>query len=281
MKLGRSGCGVMLLTASCMLNGASRVGQGQLYASGNPTYDAYFRDVHQQQVDAASWGDDKKGSHRALVASLDLTPDAPDVTIVQAAHEASSKVAKQPGSVRLDVDGTAAHVVAAGGAGDAGPLFRAVEEAAHMELERAKRLHGVEPKLDTLAKLGGDLGGRVKGDFAKYGDAKENEVATELAASIDVLGKLKSHAGGEARESEDFVADLERALETASEEKAAKLVATKRTKKKDASQSPKTAAASSDAPAPAAKAAAAPAPKPAEPAPPPPKPADTGEVFTP
>ena len=210
-------------------------GGEQLYTSGNPTYDAYFRDVHQQQVDAASWGNES-GAHKALAASLELTPDAPDVTIVQATHESSSKGAKQPGlSPTLDVDGTTAHVSASGGAGDGGGALPGDRgQRAHQELERAKRLHGVEPRLDALAKQGTELASRVKTDFGKYGETKENEVANELTASVDVVAKLKSRAGGEARESEDFVADLERALETASEEKAAEAEATKRTKKRRA-----------------------------------------------
>jgi hypothetical protein len=255
-----------------MLSGESRVAQGQLYTSGNPTYDAFFRDVHQSQVDASSWGDDKKGAHKALVTSLELTPDAPDVTIVQATHESSSKVAKQPGSVRLETDGTTVHVVASGGAGDGGALFHAIEDAAHLELERAKRLHAAEPKLDALAQRGAELETHVKTDFGKYGDTKENEVAGELAAIHDVVAKLKARAESEARESEDFVADLGRALETASEEKAAKAETRHKRKREEA---PATATTKSAATPP--DQAAAPAPK----APPPPKPADTGEVFTP
>ena len=241
---------------------------------GEPDYDAFFRDVHQQQVDAASWGDDKKGAHKSLVSSLELTPDAPDVTIVQAAHESSSKVAKQPGSVRLETDGTTAHVVASGGAGDGGALFRAIEDTAHQELERAKRLHSVEQ--DRRAReAGADLETRVKTDFTKYGETKANEVGNELLAVHDVLAKLKSRAESEARESEDFVADLGRALETASEEKAAR-VETKHKKKHEEAAPPGT----SKPAAQPAEQAAAPPPKPA-PAPAP-KPADnSGEVFTP
>ena len=261
----------VLLASSCMLDGPSRVGQGQLYTSGNPTYDAFFRDVHQQQVDAASWGDDKKGTHHALVAALELTPDAPDVTIVQATHESSSKGAKQPGSVRLETDGTTVHVVASGSAGD-GSLFHAIEDTAHQELERAKRLHSVEPKLDALGKQGSDLEGRVKTDFLKYGESKENEVANELVASMDVVTKLKARAESEARASEDFVADLGRALETASEERVAR--EPRRTKRpghdEGATAGAKPAAATNNPPA----------DKPAK-APPAQKPADTGEVFTP
>ena len=215
--------GALLCVPACMLNGPSRTAQGQLYTSGNATYDGFFHDVHQQQVDAASWGDDKKGAHRSLVTTLELTPDAPDVTIVQATHEAASKGAKQPGALKLEVqrDGRARD----GRHSDGGALFRAIEDTAHAELERAKRLHAVTPKLDALSKQAADLEGRVKADFDKNGIAKENEVATELMSSADVITKLRSRAEGEARESEDFVADLERALETASEASAAKQVA--------------------------------------------------------
>ena len=278
MSLPRTAVGacacVALVGASCVIGGQTRVAQGQLYTSGNPTYDALFRDVHQQQIEQASWGDDKKGAHKTLVAALDLTPDAPDVTIVQAAHESASKVAKQPGSVRLEVDGAAPKVVAAGGAGDGAALFHAIEDTAKQELERAKRLRGMEPKLDTLTKQEGELESHAKADFAKYGEHRANEVASELVATRDVIAKLKLRAEAEARESEDFVADLGRALETASEDKVAR-VEPRRAKKKPredkaSAGETKSAAQTSDAPPPAAK-----------PSPPPPKPADTGEVFTP
>jgi hypothetical protein len=254
-----------------MLNGDSRTAQGQLYTSGNPTYDALFREVHQQQVEAASWGDDKKGSHKSLVTSLELTPDAPDVTIVQAAHESTSKAAKQPGSLHLELDGTTARVVASGGATDGGALFRAIEDTAHQELERAKRLHAVEPKLDALAKQDSDLEARVKTDFAQYGETKANEVAGELMSVHDVISKLRSRAESEARESEDFVADLSRAIETASEDKAARVETRHKKRREEGSAAAKPASQAADQPAAA--------PKPQQP--PPPKPADTGEVFTP
>src|SRR5262245_58901452 len=99
------------VTAACLMTGPSRVGQGQLYVAGKPQYDAYFRDVHTAQVDAASWGEDKKTSHKALVVALDLTPDAPDVTLVQATHERASRFAPHAGALRLEITGTDAHVV--------------------------------------------------------------------------------------------------------------------------------------------------------------------------
>ncbi len=265
-----------LSLGACMLTGESRIAQGQLYTSGNPTYDAFFRDVHQQQVDEGTWHDDEKSLHKSLATTLELTPDAPEVTIVQAAHEGSSKVAKQPGSVRLELDGPAPHVVVNGGAGDASALFHAVEDTARQELDRAKRLHAVEPKIEALAKQESDLESHVKADFSRYGDTKANEVSGELNATRDVLAKLKARAQAEARESEDFVADLGRALETASEDKVARAEARRargeKRKHEDAgASSAKASAQSSDAPTPKPKAADTS----------PPKAADTGEVFTP
>jgi hypothetical protein len=269
------GTGALLVTSSCMLDGPSHTAQGQLYTSGNPTYDGFFREVHQSQVDAASWDDDKKTARKALVTSLELTPDAADVTIVQATHESSSKAAKQPGSIRLDTDGTSAKVVATGTGGDPA-LFHAIEDAAHNELERAKKIQGVEPKLDALLKQGSDLEGSVKADFLKYGQTKENEVANELVASVAVLTRLRGRAEGEARASEDFVADLGRALETASEDRAAARESHHAKRHEDGP-----ARSASARPAAAAGAQAAPATTGGQAAPGAQKPADTGEVFTP
>src|SRR5260221_13710106 len=100
-----------LVMTSCFATGPSRVAQGQLYVAGSSRYDAYFHDVHGAQIDASSWGDDKKSSHKALVAALDLTPDAPDITIVQAAHERASKFAPHAGALRLELTGTDARVI--------------------------------------------------------------------------------------------------------------------------------------------------------------------------
>jgi hypothetical protein len=182
--------------------------------------------------------------------------------------------------VRLvEAEGAAPHVVASAGAGESGPLFHAVEETARQEVDRAKHLRAAEPKLDALAKQESDLEARVKADFNQYGATRANEVAGELVATRDVVAKLKTRAEAEARESEDFVADLGRALETASEEKAAHAEAHRvRGAKKDVPP----AAAAPKAPAPSSDQAPAPAPPPAQKQPPaPPKPADTGEVFTP
>src|SRR6185312_1112179 len=83
-------------------------------------------------------------------------------------------------------------------------------------------MHGVEPKLDALSKQGTDLEGRSKEDWKTRGVGKQTEVDGELVSSLRIVSDLKSRAEREARASEGFVADVDRALETASEERAAK-----------------------------------------------------------
>jgi hypothetical protein len=277
LALGASACAAIAALSGCMLSGQSRMAQGYSYKSGKPAYDAFFNDVHQQQLDATSWSDDRKGTRKALAASLELAPETPDVTVVQSVHESASKVAKQPGTLRLvEEDGASPHVLAASGTGDASSLFHAIEDAARQELERAKRLRAVEPKLDALSKQEADLETHVKADFSGYGGGKEVEVEQELTATKDVVAKLKARAETEARASEDFVADLGRALETASEERRAEVHKNRPPRKRD-DASPSVAAKRTAADQPPS----ALPPKPAPPPPPTPKPADTGEVFTP
>src|SRR5262249_33039248 len=89
-------------TVACDIQ-SSKVAQGQLYLSGEERYDAYFKDVHAIQVWAAQWPDDKKATRRPLLNTLDLTPDAPDVTIIQATHEKVSTLVKDGGgSAKLE-----------------------------------------------------------------------------------------------------------------------------------------------------------------------------------
>jgi hypothetical protein len=272
-----------LLSLSVMgcLPPKSRIAHGQMYAAGKEPYNAYFRDVHAAQVAASSWSDEKKTSRKPLVTVLELTPDAPDVTLVQAANERAARYAPKSGALRLEVTGTDAKVVGAT-EGEGGDLFQAVEQTARAELDRAKRMHAEEPKLDELAKTGHELESRVQDDFGKYGSMKVKEVQVEMSASFDALGKLDTQAKRQAREAEDFVSDLQRAIEAAATGKKTPRAGDAppaKTDKTDKTEKPKPPPGPRPPPPPKPE-GTPPAPKPA-PAPPPPKPADTGEVFAP
>jgi hypothetical protein len=190
-----------------------KVGQGQLYLSGEARFDAYFKDVHAIQVWAAEWPDDRKATRRPLISMLDLTPDAADVTIVQATHE---KVAllMRGGAIKLETFVDEARVSTSGNAKSDPGLFRAIEETANGELQRARKLNAMLPKLNELAKLGHSLEVRVDETFQKQVPGKVSEVRSELGASFTVLSATSTRARRVMRECDDFVSDLQRAVGT-------------------------------------------------------------------
>jgi hypothetical protein len=199
---------------ACDLQPQGKVAQGQLYLSGEARYDAYFRDVHAIQVWAAQWPDDRKATRKPLVNILDLTPDAADVTIIQATHEKTALLTRDAGNIRLDATVDEAHVVPAGGAKADAALFHAIEDTAGGELGRAKKLNAMLPKMDELAKLGQSLEPHVDESYQRQGPGKASEVKQELSASLTVLGNITTKARRSIRECDDFVSDLQRAVAT-------------------------------------------------------------------
>ena len=260
---------------SCLPPGAT-VRNGQLYTTGAPDYDAYFKDVHALQSEAASWKDEQKTSRRTIVDELKIAADAADVTIVQAAHERMIGAAHEVGPTRLEIkdDGTA-HVACPNenrASAATKQLFQAVETSVKSELARAKALRGVPPRVDKLTKTGRELDPRIAADFGATSRSRAKAVKAELDASFDVLDGLSSGARAAAREVEDFIADLQRGLAAEPSE--------------PLPNGPGSAPPSFKGPPPAKNTGVAALPKPPStnpkpPPKPPPKPADTGEVFNP
>jgi hypothetical protein len=207
---------VLLVCCNLFSNTPSKVRSGQLYEPGAPEYDAYFKELHLLQVAAAGWDDDKKTSRRPLVDALKFEGDPADVSITQATHERMVAIAHVVGTTRLDVKNDEPHVVAANESrldAQAKDLFHAVEQVVKSELDRAKALRQVPTKVDVLTKTGRELQPRVQTDFQRRGGDVANEVKQEIDASLEVLGTISTGSRSTAREAEDFVADLQRAIQ--------------------------------------------------------------------
>lgn len=216
MKLRILALVALLVCCNIFGNTPSKVRSGQLYEPGTPEYDAYFKELHLLQVAAAGWEDDKKTSRRPLVDALKIEGDPADVSITQATHERMVGIAHVVGATRLEVKNDEPHVVAAAEARVDGPtkdLFHAVEVVVKTELDRAKTLRQVPPKVDALTKTGRELLPRVQPDFQRRGGDVATDVKQELDASLDVLGTISNGSRSSAREAEDFVADLQRAIQ--------------------------------------------------------------------
>jgi len=206
---GVSGCN--------LLGGSAKIKSGELVETGETRYDAYFKEVHDLQVGATGWNDERKSACRGLVDVLKLSPDVADVTIVQATHERVSLVAREVGPIKLEVTSDDAHLTAgnAESVDDATrELFRAIEICAHAEAQRAKNLRVVPPKIDDLSKTGRELEPHIREDFVRRGGRVGMDVQQELSASYGALDNISRDARNGARGAEDFVADLQRAIVT-------------------------------------------------------------------
>jgi len=206
------------IAASCnLLGGPSKVKSGELFETGETRYDAYFKEVHDLQVASVGWPDERRSACRALVDALKLNPDAADVSIVQAAHERVTQVARDVGPIKLEVTSDDAHLTAsnAESVDDATrELFRSIEMCAHAEAQRAKTMRVVPPRVDELNKSGHELEPHVREDFGRRGGRIGMDVQQEFSASYVALDGVSRDARNGARGAEDFVADLQRAVVT-------------------------------------------------------------------
>ncbi|MEO8799486.1 MAG: hypothetical protein ABI551_16460 [Polyangiaceae bacterium] len=276
---------VVLLAGCTLFGGPSRVKQGELVETGDARYDAYFKDVHDLQVTSVGWSDERQAACRPLVDELRLAPDAAGVSIVQETHERVKLVSHDVGATKLEVTGDEAHVTAESPQKvdeTSRGFFKMIETCAHTELARSRALKEVPARVDGIVKNGRSLEPHIRDDFAKHGGRVAEDVQAEMTASFDALSGISKNARSGAREAEDFVADLQRAVGSslpAVPKEKDEAEDEKPTKKKKGEKTQKT------ADKPAAKPAASvdkPTPPPAEKPKPKPKPAATpSEDFNP
>ncbi len=281
--------GASLALSGCSLfSSKAHVKNGELFETGNARYDAYFRQVHELQTSAGTWNDERRASCKSLGEALKVPSDAADVTLIQMTYEQMLNH-KEVGATRLDVLGENVSLVAAypGKATEpARTLFRAIERCAHSELLRAKTLKQVPTHADELAHSGSELEPHIREDFAKEGGRVPTDVRNELRASLEILGSFGKRAQLSAREAEDFVFDLQRAVKGDVDRRDARRPKKMDRPKGDDTGTPKSDTPKADPPKPKPKPAATSTsssdPKPATEKPKPkPKPTESGDVFNP
>lgn len=189
--------------------------QGELVETGDARYDAYFKEVHDMQVTSVGWSDERQAACRPLVDELRLAPDAAGVSIVQEAHERVKAISHDVGPTKLEVSGDEAHLTAENVGKVDEPtrnLFKLIETCAHTELARSRALKEVPNKVDEVTREGRMLELHIRDDFAKHGGRVAEDVQGEMTASFEALSDISKGARSGAREAEDFVADLQRAV---------------------------------------------------------------------
>ncbi len=280
--------------ASCTFFGTpSRVKNGELVETGDARYDGYFKDVHDMQVTAVGWSDERQAACRPLVDELRLAPESAGVSIVQETHERVKEVSHEVGATKLEVTGDEAHITATNADKvdeTTRNLFKMIETCAHTELARSHAFKDVPTRVDAVVKNGRELEPHIRDDFAKHGGRVAEDVQSEMTASYEALSDISKNARGGAREAEDFVADLQRAVGSSlpAEPKEDTDEAPPKGKKKKGDKSDKsdkgsekTADKSTDKPAPTATADKPPPPPADKPKPKPKPPPPPSEDFNP
>jgi hypothetical protein len=216
MQIARKILLLMLIASACALfEPQSKIKSGQLFQTGQAQYDDYFTKVHTLQVEAAGWSDDKKSARRNLIDALKIATDAVDVTILQAAHERMVSIAHVCGATHLDLHEDDGKVVLAAESRADLPtkeFVKALQATLDGEMKRKRELREVPGRCDELAKTGREMEPRVKQDFFRNGGTMMADVHDEIAASFDVLEQISKTSRLERRETEDFIADLGRAV---------------------------------------------------------------------
>ncbi len=178
------------LTACDHAGGPSKVAHGQLYQSGDTRYDAFFAQVHEQQVAATSRTEERRNAHKPIAAALDLTPDASNETILKALKERKDK-----GSSVIDAP---------------------VDETIRSDLERVRRLRAIAVRCEQLRENGKSLAEEQKRDWDNRAADKADDKKTdkrlqmrrELQAANDALDDISHDARHEAKKTDDFIDDL-------------------------------------------------------------------------
>lgn len=175
-------------TGCDLVNTPTKVGNGQLYTSGDGKYDPYFNQVHQEQLAAATWSDDSKSARKPIITALNLRPGASNSTIFSATREKRGEAS----------------------------LTGAIDETTSAERALAKKLATEAARLEELYKRGEELKKQVaeerrnlaadKADEQKV--KSKDELKHEMSAAVDAVGTMLSDAQHGAKEADELARKL-------------------------------------------------------------------------
>ena len=173
-----------------MGGGPSKVAHGQLYQVGDQRFDAFFQQVHEQQVAGSTRADERRNAHKAIAAALDLTPDASNDQIVRAL-----KGRKDKGSTVIEAP---------------------VDETIRADLERVRHLKAMATRCEQLRTEGRALADEQKREWENRGAEKADDKKTdkrlqlrhEIDAANDAMDDIGHDARREAKKTDDFVDEI-------------------------------------------------------------------------
>jgi hypothetical protein len=206
-----------LLSSCALFQTRTHVEQGELYATGDPSYDEFFAAVHSFHEDAnQAKGATEKG--RAPIArALRISETSDAEAEIDAAKNGAKKLRDKSVLLHLQLTPETKLISTRGGGSvdaDSDALMKAIEESARTLLELSQRLGTSSDKASELGKKRESLLERARTELHALPPVKREEIARELDASKRVLADDAETIALYAGASSKFVLDLARAVET-------------------------------------------------------------------
>lgn len=196
-----------------------RVALGQAVATGQGTYDDFFKAVLTLRAEGQKAREDEAAARAALIAMLGLEAKASATLAVSEAELRAKKLHEAGVAFHVDLVPDA-RVVTAKAKGvvnlEADDLAKAAEASTKSAIALSQRLGAVSARAAELEKIRTDLRAQAPATFRGEPQARRDEITLELDASAAVLteaGDAGERWGGVAAK---FALDLARALEASS-----------------------------------------------------------------
>ncbi len=180
-------CSIPLLCAACYrpshASDPTPVARGLRFVSHNAAFDAFFADLHDQQLAMVKLPDQERQLRKDLATELKVPDGATTTVLAERATAIAQTLLTQGTALKLDVEGTNAVDEADTSAqmrvngsldGENLKFAEAIARAARSELKLLARLNAMEPALQRLAARAAILESETDRTFAAS-DAKEVE----------------------------------------------------------------------------------------------------------
>jgi hypothetical protein len=213
----------LLLLGGCAVLDAktTAVGRAELYATGEPTYDQFFRDLYTQQVELGDAPARELGSRSELARRLEIRDASPDALArdvktrasslagagTKLRLEADSDVEDEDASVRVEVLGNLAD--------QDRPVVESVATAARGELALLVEMTRRQHELSRLGALAEALERSTDRVFAARSLTKSRQVRQNLGDARALIALLTARSESVAISARRMLKKLVRAATTA------------------------------------------------------------------
>lgn len=190
------------LTVACGVlspQGPSDVARGEYYAAGQPEFDSFFIELHQQQVALLAAPNEPADARKNLTQALGLTPDASDDSLKSRLDQELKKLAGQGLRLRLDVPEPsqtldASATLFSSEPGTATPFRTLLPQEATRLVRSRNRLLKSKAELDQLRVTGITLEGHIDAAFRTEGPWKRDEVRQNLGDGQKLITLMQARA---------------------------------------------------------------------------------------